>query len=54
MKRRHESEEVFFDLMSEARFETVDTVCLPLPGDEEAGEENVEIYIFKYTGEASQ
>ena len=51
MKRRHESEEVFFDLMSEARFETVDTIYFPLPGDEKSGEENVEIYIFRYTEE---
>ncbi|KAK3197165.1 hypothetical protein GRF29_1536g832726 [Pseudopithomyces chartarum] len=54
MKRRHESEAIFFDLMSEARFETVDTIYLPLPGDEKAGEENVEIYIFKYIGEPSK
>ena len=54
MKRRHESEAIFFDLMSEARFETVDTIYLPLPGDETGGEENVEIYVFKYIGEPSK
>lgn len=48
MKRRHESEDVFFDLMSQANFINVNTICFPLPGDENPGEESVEIYVYEY------
>lgn len=54
MKKRHSSEDVFFDLMSEAKFQTVDMICFPLPGDEKAGEERVELYIYQYSGVSAQ
>lgn len=50
MKKRHSSEDVFFDLMSEAKFRTVSETNFPLPGDEEAGEEAVILYTYEYSG----
>ncbi|KAF2263633.1 hypothetical protein CC78DRAFT_518311 [Lojkania enalia] len=50
MKERHSDEKVFFDLMSDASFITADSISLPLPGDEEPGEETVEIYLFQFIG----
>lgn len=50
MKRRHESEDIFFNLMGDAKFENVNTICFPLPGDERAGEESVELYLYEYFG----
>ncbi|KAJ4300981.1 hypothetical protein N0V90_003070 [Kalmusia sp. IMI 367209] len=54
MKKRHSSEDVFFDLMSEANFQTIDTIGFPLPGDERAGEERVELYIYEYSGASTR
>lgn len=54
MKKRHSSEDVFFDLMSEAEFKTTKTLAYPLPGDEETGEETVEVHIFRYEGKAAE
>ncbi|CAI6341856.1 unnamed protein product [Periconia digitata] len=51
MKRRHTSEEIFFDFMSKAGFKTADVQKFPLPGDENAGEEEVEIYMYQHKGE---
>jgi hypothetical protein len=48
MKRRHSSEEIFFDLMTEAKFVTTRTLTYALPGDEQAGEEEVEVYLYRY------
>ncbi|KAF2474823.1 uncharacterized protein BDR25DRAFT_255297 [Lindgomyces ingoldianus] len=47
MKVRHSSESIIFDLMLEAGFIIETTSCLPLPGDDELGEENVEVFIFR-------
>jgi hypothetical protein len=46
MKVRHGSELVFFDLMKEANFLTENKTSLPAPGDEELGEEMVDVYVF--------
>lgn len=54
MKRRHESEEVFFELMERAKFEVANTICFPLPGDEGAGEENIEVWVYAYVGESAR
>jgi len=48
MKMRHSSEEVFFDLMSEAGFAAMESIPFPLPGDEEEGEETVYVHIYRY------
>jgi hypothetical protein len=47
MKRRHSSEDVFFDLMYNAKFRITNTICFPLPGDAKAGEEIIELYIYQ-------
>jgi negative regulator of genetic competence, sporulation and motility len=49
MKMRHSSEDVFFDLMAEARFKETGKVAFPLPGDVEAGEETVHLHVYKST-----
>lgn len=46
MKKRHASEDVFFGLMSDARFELINSVTFPLPGDEPKIDETVELYIY--------
>lgn len=51
MKKRHSSEEIFFDLMSQKGFQIEDTKCIPLPGDERIGEESVLIYTFRLQGQ---
>jgi hypothetical protein len=51
MKKRHSSEDIFFDLMSDAGFATEDTMTIPLPGDEESGEETVYVYTFRSKGQ---
>ena len=51
LKRRHTSEEVFFDLMSGAQFANARVRKFPLPGDENAGEEEVEVYMYQFKGE---
>ncbi|PVI01333.1 hypothetical protein DM02DRAFT_671346 [Periconia macrospinosa] len=51
MKRRHDSEEVFFDFMSRAQFKTATSHKFPLPGDENSGEEQVEVYMYQYEGQ---
>lgn len=48
MKKRHSSEDIFFDLMSNSGFALVDTMGIPLPGDEESGEETVYVNRFRY------
>lgn len=48
MKMRHSSEEVFFDLMAEAKFRKVTTMEYPLPGDVEIGEEIVFLHVYQY------
>ncbi|KAF2015687.1 hypothetical protein BU24DRAFT_461921 [Aaosphaeria arxii CBS 175.79] len=48
MKFRHSSEEVFFDLMADAGFVKVAEHEIPLPGDEEPGEEDVHVYLFRH------
>jgi hypothetical protein len=48
MKMRHSSEEVFFELMSEAGFSTTRTIPFPLPGDEEEGEETVFVHLYRH------
>jgi len=54
MKMRHASEEVFFELMSEAGFATAESTPFPLPGDEEEGEETVYVHIYRHaTGDRS-
>ncbi|KAF1971509.1 hypothetical protein BU23DRAFT_556027 [Bimuria novae-zelandiae CBS 107.79] len=50
MKKRHESEDVFFELMRKAKFRSMNAVCFPLPGDERAGEEGVEVWVYEYHG----
>ncbi|KAF1998055.1 hypothetical protein P154DRAFT_439908 [Amniculicola lignicola CBS 123094] len=47
MKPRHSSEGIFFDLMSDAGFRTEHKTTLQLPGDDEVGEESVEIFLFR-------
>jgi hypothetical protein len=47
MKKRHSSEEVFFDLMTQKDFKIEDTRSIPLPGDERTGEETVFVYTFR-------
>ncbi|KAF2710554.1 hypothetical protein K504DRAFT_481607 [Pleomassaria siparia CBS 279.74] len=46
MKMRHSSEEVFFSLMSDAGFKTAHVIEIPLPGDEELGEETALVYLY--------
>tara|TARA_R110002003_G_scaffold97_35_gene8004 strand:- start:555 stop:713 length:159 start_codon:yes stop_codon:yes gene_type:complete len=48
MKMRHSSEEVFFDLMTEAGFQETAKVGFPLPGDVEVGEEVVYLHVYRY------
>jgi hypothetical protein len=48
MKMRHSSEDVFFDLMSAAGFRSQISLTIPLPGDEQAGEEKIHVYFYKY------
>ena len=48
MKIRHESEKVFFELMSDAGLVVEYSTNIDLPGDEKLGEEVVEIYLFRY------
>ncbi|KAF2281005.1 uncharacterized protein EI97DRAFT_366958 [Westerdykella ornata] len=52
MKKRHSSEEVFFDLMRKSGFALMDTTSIPLPGDEESGEETVYVNHFRYGKDA--
>jgi hypothetical protein len=47
MKMRHKSEEVFFDLMADARFKETWKLEFPLPGDVERGEEVVYLHVYK-------
>ena len=52
LKRRHESEGIFFELMDEAGLRAGGSfrVCLPciaLAGDDEGGEGEVEVYYFR-------
>jgi hypothetical protein len=49
MKVRHESELVFFDLMTETGFGVVEKCGVPLPVL--GGEERIEIFVFKLSGE---
>lgn len=51
MKKRHSSEEIFFELMSKAGFKTVNSTEIPLPVDEHSGEETVYVYQYAWTGE---
>ncbi|KAH7132134.1 putative methyltransferase-domain-containing protein [Dendryphion nanum] len=46
MKIRHLSENVFFELMSKAKFEKKESIEIPLPGDDGAGEETVWVHVF--------
>ena len=46
MKIRHTSEDVFFDLMSKAKFQTKSKFEIELPGDDAAGEETVWVHLF--------
>lgn len=48
MKRRHPSEDVFFELMADYGFQRKNIVYFPLPGDEDTTEENIELYIYTY------
>ncbi|KAL5411066.1 hypothetical protein PMIN03_005060 [Paraphaeosphaeria minitans] len=50
MKKRHASEDVFFSLMSDAKFEMTSSISFPLPGDEITGDETVHLYVFTYLG----
>ncbi|KAF2683444.1 hypothetical protein K458DRAFT_390059 [Lentithecium fluviatile CBS 122367] len=54
MKVRHFSEEGFFDLMSNCKFRTTNTIEYLLPGDENAGEETVHLYTYSYDGEGNR
>jgi hypothetical protein len=47
MKRRHSSEDVFFNLMDNAKFRITNTIYFPLPGDQKASEEFIELYIYQ-------
>lgn len=47
MKKRHSSEEIFFDLMKQKAFRIEDTRIVALPGDERIGEETVFVYTFR-------
>lgn len=47
MKKRHSSEDIFFDLMETAGLKSRSTRVLALPGDEECGEEEVQIYYYR-------
>lgn len=49
MKMRHSSEEVFFELMSEAGFATMYSAPFLLPRDEEEDEETVYVHIYRHT-----
>jgi hypothetical protein len=51
MKVRHESELVFFDLMTEAGFGVVEKCGVPVPVVGGEGE-RIEIFVFKLSGEA--
>lgn len=46
MKMRHSSEEVFFELMKDARFTETTKMEFPLPGDIEVGEEVVYLHVY--------
>jgi hypothetical protein len=48
MKMRHKSEEIFFDLMTTAKFQNIVTLEYPLPGDEKVGEEIVYLHVYQY------
>lgn len=48
MKMRHDSERVFFDLMTEAGFKETALLEYPLPGDVELGEDNVYLHVYCY------
>ncbi|KAF2645454.1 hypothetical protein P280DRAFT_417219 [Massarina eburnea CBS 473.64] len=50
MKKRHSSENVFFDLMAATNFRNTRTCTYQLPGDEQTGEETVEVYFYRYGG----
>ncbi|KAL2004095.1 hypothetical protein VTN02DRAFT_315 [Thermoascus thermophilus] len=53
LKRRHESEAVFFDLMDAAGFGTLDRDTVPLPSScagEDPPVENIEVYTFGRRG----
>lgn len=53
LKRRHESEAVFFDLMDAAAFGTLDRDTVPLPSScagEDPPVENIEVYAFGRRG----
>ena len=47
MKKRHSSEEVFFNLMAEVGLVKTSATTIPLPGDVEIGEEEVLLYAFE-------
>ena len=47
MKMRHASEQVFFDLMADAGFVSTAKLTFALPGDEEVGEESVDLHVYK-------
>ncbi|KAF2749258.1 hypothetical protein M011DRAFT_439592 [Sporormia fimetaria CBS 119925] len=48
MKKRHDSEEVFFQLMADAGFQEEDVVQMPLPGDEHSENETVFVHTFRH------
>lgn len=55
LKRRHESEAVFFDLMAAAAFGTLDRDTVPLPSScvrEDPPAESIEVYVFGRRGRA--
>ena len=47
MKMRHSSEHVFFRLMEDAGFVETAKLDFPLPGDVEAGEEIVNLHVYR-------
>ncbi|KAF2877818.1 putative methyltransferase-domain-containing protein [Massariosphaeria phaeospora] len=47
MKVRHSSEDIFFQLMAEAGFQTTNSMTFPLPGDEKSCEETVDVYFYR-------
>ena len=49
MKMRHQSEDVFFDLMAAAGFRETSKLEFPLPGDVERGEEVVYLHVYSKT-----
>jgi folylpolyglutamate synthase/dihydropteroate synthase len=48
MKKRHESEDVFFEYMTVAQFKTTNVITVPLPGDEGNSDDEVHIYMYQY------